>query len=250
MDYVTLDDRDFEYGDVTELLPGVQRVIAKNPSKFTYRGTGTYIVGGADVAVIDPGPTIDSHRDALAAALEGRTVRSILVTHCHADHSPLAAWLAAETSAPTFAFGPHRAATDEWDIGSLPDDFGREPEPPADAGADADASTDDAVGVDESGPGGILLERSGVWPAPDISTQIERPIIASRQCSRTGCSDAAAVTLTYDYRQSQVWIDRLAPERNPHHYDMCDRHAERLSVPRGWHLDDRRGARRNALIAV
>lgn len=104
--------------------------------------------------------------------------------------------------------------------------------------------------IDDSGPGGILLERSDVWPAPDVSTQIERPLIASRQCSRTGCSDAAAVTLTYDYGQSQVWIDRLAPERDPHHYDMCDRHAERLSVPRGWHLDDRRGARRNALIAV
>ncbi len=109
-----------------------------------------------------------------------------------------------------------------------------------------DASSD----VDASGPGGILLDRPDAWPAPDISTQIERPLIASRQCSRSGCSDSAAVTLTYDYGQSQVWIDRLAPERNPHHYDMCDRHAERLSVPRGWHLDDRRGARRNALIAV
>ncbi len=106
------------------------------------------------------------------------------------------------------------------------------------------------VGMDDSGPGGVLLERSGSWPAPDISTQIERPLIASRQCSRTGCSDAAAVTLTYDYRQSQVWIDRLAPERNPHDYDMCDRHADRLSVPRGWHLDDRRSVRRSALIAV
>lgn len=114
----------------------------------------------------------------------------------------------------------------------------------------ADLMRPAAAGIDASGPGGILLERSGVWPAPDISTQIERPLIASRQCSRTGCSDAAAVTLTYDYRQSQVWIDRLVPERNPHDYDMCDRHAERLSVPRGWHLDDRRGARRNALIAV
>ncbi len=104
--------------------------------------------------------------------------------------------------------------------------------------------------ADDSGPGGILLERTGAWPAPDISTQIERPSIAARQCSRTGCSDPAAVTLTYDYGQSQVWIDRLTPDRDPHHYDMCDRHAERLSVPRGWHLDDRRGARRNALIAV
>ena len=46
--------------------------------------------------MIDPGPIVDSHRDALHAALAGCTVRAILVTHCHSDHSPLAAWLAAE----------------------------------------------------------------------------------------------------------------------------------------------------------
>lgn len=121
---------------------------------------------------------------------------------------------------------------------------------PADVTAELMRPTIRMADADHSGPGGILLERSGSWPAPDSSTQIERPRIASRQCSRTGCSDAAAVTLTYDYRQSQVWIDLLAPERNPHDYDMCDRHAERLSVPRGWHLDDRRGARLSALMAV
>ena len=97
---------------------------------------------------------------------------------------------------------------------------------------------------------GVVLDRTHVWPAPDISTQIERPSFADRQCSRSGCSDAAGVTLSYHYGQSQVWIDRLSPEREPHMYDMCDRHAERMSVPRGWHLDDRRGARRGALIAV
>lgn len=136
MDFVTLDDDEFTHGSVDEILPGVQRVIADNPSKFTYRGTGTYIVGDRDVAVIDPGPDLDGHRDALAAVLDGRTVRSILVTHCHADHSPLAAWLTAETGAPTFAFGPHAAAVDEWDIGALPDDFGRAPEP--DDGSEGD----------------------------------------------------------------------------------------------------------------
>ncbi len=133
MDHVTLEAGDFIYGAVTELVPGVQRVIAENPSKFSYWGTGTYIVGDRDVAVIDPGPLLDGHRDALAAALEGRTVRSILVTHCHADHSPLAAWLSAETGASTFAFGPHAAAVDEWDIGVLPDDFGQSSEPGPDA---------------------------------------------------------------------------------------------------------------------
>jgi glyoxylase-like metal-dependent hydrolase (beta-lactamase superfamily II) len=126
MDFRTLDPGSFEYGGSVEVAPLVRRVIAENPSKFTYLGTGTYIVGKGDVAVIDPGPRLDSHRDALATALSGDTVRAILVTHCHADHSPLAAWLAAETGAPTVAFGPHGESG--WEIGVLPEDFGRPPE--------------------------------------------------------------------------------------------------------------------------
>ncbi len=169
MDFVTLDDDQFTYGAVDEVLPGVERVIARNPSKFTYRGTGTYIVGDRDVAVIDPGPLVDSHRDALAAALSGRTVRSILVTHCHADHSPLAEWLRAETGASTFAFGPHAAAVDEWDIGSLPDDFGRAPEVEREDGDDAvgepqiEESTDlDFVPDVEVRTGDAVFEAPGV----------------------------------------------------------------------------------------
>ncbi|MEM1335972.1 MAG: DUF3499 family protein [Actinomycetota bacterium] len=102
--------------------------------------------------------------------------------------------------------------------------------------------------IDHSG--GIVIDPSGAWPAPDVSTQMERPIIADRQCSRSGCSEAAAVTLSYDYEHSQVWIDHLWPERDPHVYDLCDRHAARLSVPQGWHLDDRRRGRHTTLIAV
>ena len=48
-----------------QVSPLVRRVIANNPSKYTYLGTGTYIVGHGDVAVIDPGPVLDEHRDAL-----------------------------------------------------------------------------------------------------------------------------------------------------------------------------------------
>jgi hypothetical protein len=50
--------------------------------------------------------------------------------------------------------------------------------------------------------------------------------------------------LTYQYGRSLVWLDELAPERDPHSYDLCHRHAERLSVPNGWRLEDRRDARR------
>jgi hypothetical protein len=77
----------------------------------------------------------------------------------------------------------------------------------------------------------------------------ERMTVVVRQCSRTGCAERGAVTLTYHYGRSQVWLDDLTAERDPHAYDLCDRHAERLSVPTGWYLDDRRVGR-HTLIAV
>jgi hypothetical protein len=62
----------------------------------------------------------------------------------------------------------------------------------------------------------------------------------ARQCSRTGCSERAAVTLTYQYSHAQVWLDDLSVERDPHAYDLCDRHADRLTAPQGWQIRDRR----------
>jgi glyoxylase-like metal-dependent hydrolase (beta-lactamase superfamily II) len=102
-------------GEVVELSPLIRRVVADNPSRFTYRGTGTYVIGRGGVAVIDPGPALDSHREALAAALADDEVTHIFVTHCHADHSPLGAWLRERTGAVTLGFGPHAAAIDPDD---------------------------------------------------------------------------------------------------------------------------------------
>ena len=152
--FLTLDADDFEYGVADQVAPHVRRIIARNPSKFTYRGTGTYVIGDGDVAVVDPGPRLDSHRDALATALDGQRVRAILVTHCHSDHSPLAAWLAEETGAPTVAFGPHGDET--WDIGSLPDDFGR----PAEPEAGTDDAADPATGDGDHDGGAPVVEES------------------------------------------------------------------------------------------
>lgn len=135
--YVTLDDP--RYGEAVPVAPFIRRVIARNPSKFTYHGTGTYIVGsyepGSEVAVIDPGPISDSHRDALTAALTGQQVSAILVTHCHSDHSPLAAWLKETTGAPTVAFGPH-ALSRGWVEDDTPEELDDE-EKKASAAAEA-----------------------------------------------------------------------------------------------------------------
>lgn len=106
---------DFQYGAATALSPRIRRVIAPNPSAFTFHGTGTYIVGApgegphsrGPLAVIDPGPLDDAHMQALLAALDGETVSHILITHTHRDHSPAAAALQQATGAPTYGFGPH-----------------------------------------------------------------------------------------------------------------------------------------------
>jgi glyoxylase-like metal-dependent hydrolase (beta-lactamase superfamily II) len=119
-EFRTLDE--VAYGAVEQVSPLIRRVVAENPSKFTYLGTGTYIVGHGDIVVIDPGPRLASHRDALAEALAGERVRAILVTHCHSDHSPLAAWLSEETGAPTVAYGPHPRPDPAMEPIEAPDD--------------------------------------------------------------------------------------------------------------------------------
>lgn len=105
-------DRDFSptYGRVDHVTPLVRRIVAENPGRFTFTGTGTYIVGHGNVAVIDPGPAQDDHLAALTAALERETVTHILITHTHTDHSPAAAALKEATGARTYGFGPHPQA--------------------------------------------------------------------------------------------------------------------------------------------
>lgn len=94
-------------GEVIDLLPGVRRILAPNPSPMTYWGTNTYIIGtGRDLAVIDPGPDLDAHHAAiLATCAPGQRITHIIVTHSHLDHSPLARPLSAATGAPVLAFG-------------------------------------------------------------------------------------------------------------------------------------------------
>ncbi|MDP5279143.1 MBL fold metallo-hydrolase [Sphingomonas sp. DG1-23] len=86
--------------------PLVARVLAPNPSPFTFTGTQTYLVGTAELAVIDPGPDDPAHLDALRAAIAARPVTAILCTHTHRDHSPAAGPLKAATGAPIIGCAP------------------------------------------------------------------------------------------------------------------------------------------------
>lgn len=91
-------------GAVVELDPLVRRITAPNPGPMTGPGTNSYIVGSRALALIDPGPEIDSHFAALVAAV-GSCLRWIFCTHTHRDHSPLARALKEATGAEVLGFG-------------------------------------------------------------------------------------------------------------------------------------------------
>jgi glyoxylase-like metal-dependent hydrolase (beta-lactamase superfamily II) len=91
---------DAPYALVEQVEPGIARLLAHNPSPFTFTGTQSYLVGTREVAVIDPGPDLPEHVDAIVAALGGRRLVAIVCTHTHRDHSPASRPLAAATGAP------------------------------------------------------------------------------------------------------------------------------------------------------
>jgi glyoxylase-like metal-dependent hydrolase (beta-lactamase superfamily II) len=97
---------DAPYARLEQLEPGIGRLLAHNPSAFTYFGTQTYLAGERELAVIDPGPDLPEHLDALAEAIGGRPVVAIMCTHTHRDHSPAARPLADRTGAPIVGCAP------------------------------------------------------------------------------------------------------------------------------------------------
>jgi glyoxylase-like metal-dependent hydrolase (beta-lactamase superfamily II) len=115
-------------GTIEGVAEGVRRLLAPNPSPFTYTGTQTYIVGEGEVAVIDPGPDDPAHIRALLGALEGERIAAILCTHTHRDHSPASRPLAAATGAPV--------------VGCAPVDLTRDDGPRADEAFDPDYRPD------------------------------------------------------------------------------------------------------------
>ncbi|MDR0786554.1 MAG: MBL fold metallo-hydrolase [Gemmatimonadota bacterium] len=95
-------------------------LIAPNPSSMTLDGTRTFIVGRSQPAVIDPGPDIEAHINAIVRLLDGATPVMIVVTHNHPDHSAAAASLARITGAPIHPGGPCRIRTDMGEIDLIP----------------------------------------------------------------------------------------------------------------------------------
>ncbi len=93
-------------GRPVAVAPGIVRVTAPNPGIMTGPGTNTYLVGGPELAVVDPGPDDEAHRTAIveAARASGGTIRWVLVTHAHPDHAPGAAALARSVGAEVLAF--------------------------------------------------------------------------------------------------------------------------------------------------
>jgi glyoxylase-like metal-dependent hydrolase (beta-lactamase superfamily II) len=97
------------HGEPVQAAPNVVRITAANAGPFTFAGTNTYLVGDKDLAVIDPGPDFPAHFEALRAAIGGRKVSGIFVTHTHRDHTDLLPRLADLTGAKVYAEGSHRS---------------------------------------------------------------------------------------------------------------------------------------------
>jgi glyoxylase-like metal-dependent hydrolase (beta-lactamase superfamily II) len=101
-------DFDPQTGRPVEILPGVLRLTAPNAGPFTFTGTNSFLVGHERVAILDPGPDDATHRAALLAAIAGRPVEAIVLTHTHKDHSAGVDALRRATGAPLWFAGPHR----------------------------------------------------------------------------------------------------------------------------------------------
>jgi glyoxylase-like metal-dependent hydrolase (beta-lactamase superfamily II) len=97
---------DAPYAISEQLEPGIARLLAHNPSPFTYFGTQTYLVGEEELVVIDPGPDLPEHIDAILAAIDGRNLAAIACTHTHRDHSPASRALKEATGAPIIGCAP------------------------------------------------------------------------------------------------------------------------------------------------
>jgi len=132
---------DPEYGSLVPVTALIRRLVARNSGPFTAWGTGTYVIGRGEVAVIDPGPLDSAHIEALLGALQGERITHLVITHTHLDHSPAAAAIRARCPVRVVGCGPHG-----------------EPGETTEAGADYDYAPEQRLfdGDRVSGPGWTL----------------------------------------------------------------------------------------------
>lgn len=99
-----------QIGVAESVAPFVERIVAPNASPYTFTGTNCFLVGQDEIAIIDPGPDLQAHINAIDKALDGRKVSAIMLTHTHRDHSAVAPKLADKYDVPLMFGGPHRPA--------------------------------------------------------------------------------------------------------------------------------------------
>lgn len=212
---------DIPYESAERVAPLVRRVLARNPSAFTYTGTQTYIVGDGDsVAVIDPGPAEADHLEALIEAIGGASVAAICCTHTHRDHSPAAAPLQERTGAPIIGCAPL----------SLNDDG-----PRADAAFDADYMPDRVLADGETlrGPDWTLiavatpghtsnhlcfaLEETGALFTGDHVMGWSTSVVSPPDGDMAAYMDS--LTKLYERRQDKVYYPAHGPAvKKPHQF--------------------------------
>ncbi len=109
---------EFKYGKVERLSPMIRRIVANNPNFFTFYGTNTYILGHGEVALVDPGPDLSEHIDAIRTALKDEVITHILITHSHFDHWPAYESLQMIYDAKTYGYNPRERNPDQTKAGN------------------------------------------------------------------------------------------------------------------------------------
>ena len=172
-------DHEVPYGEAQQVSPLVRRITANNPGKFTFRGTGTYIVGHGKVAIVDPGPDDKAHIQALLQAVKGEEVTHILITHTHIDHSPATRAVKEATGAAVYAFGPHPAEPEEATPSATPPESSATP--PESSAIPSDGNKSSRQGLESRGGQSEAIEEPAIGKSSSPndsdqkSTQQEQP---------------------------------------------------------------------------
>lgn len=236
------------HGVMEEMEPGLRRIIAPNPSPMTYWGTNTFVLGEGDVTLVDPGPNIPAHAQAILGGLApGERVARILVTHSHLDHSPLARPLADSTGAPVIAFGDAYAGRSQVmrDLVAAGMDTGGE-------GVDADFVPDETLadGARVDIGSGLVVE--AIWTpghyANHLSFAIGDAVLVGDHVM--AWSSSLVSPPDGDLTAFMASCERLLSRDDRIHYPA---HGPAIDDPKArlqWLLDHRRGREAEILAAL